>query len=216
MAATVDQKIRKFFANYNRETYKKNHILIHANQNPNCVYKVVAGQVRQYDITEQGNKVVVNIFKPPAYFPMSWAVNKTPNLYYYETVTDTILRKAPPEDVINFIKDNPDVLYELLSRVYLGREVIMRRMAHSMGGKAKTRILFELLLEAQRFGEHQRFGSSIKVPIHVSDIAIRTGLSRETASRELAKMKHLGIKTSSKGIKIKSFESLENELGDSL
>ena len=216
MDGTVDLKINTFFGKYKRYLYKKHHVLIQANQNPDAIYKVESGQVVQYDISEQGNKVIINTYKSPAYFPMSWAVNRTPNIYNYQTVTDTIVRKAPAEEAITFIKTNPDVLYELLSRVYLGREVMMRRMAHSMAGNAKTRLLFELLLEAQRFGQKHANVKGLVVPIRVNDLADRTGLTRETVSRELAKMKSLGITTSRKGIIVQELGTLEDELGNSL
>lgn len=216
MDSTIDLKINTFFGKYKQHLYKKHHVLIQANQNPDAIYKVESGQVVQYDISEQGNKVIVNTYKNPAYFPMSWAVNRTPNIYNYQTVTDTIVRKAPAEEAITFIKANPDVLYELLSRVYLGREVMMRRMAHSMAGNAKTRLLFELLLEAQRFGQKHADEKGIIVPIRVSDLADRTGLTRETVSRELSKLKPLGIKATRNGIVVHKIEVLENELGNSL
>jgi len=216
MDKTVDLKINTFFGKYKQHLYKKHQVLIQANQNPDAIYKIESGQVVQYDISDQGHKVVVNTYKYPAYFPMSWAVNRTPNIYNYQTVADTVVRKVPAADAIDFIKAHPDVLYELLSRVYLGREVIMRRMAHSMAGNAKTRLLFELLLEAQRFGQVHADGKRLIVPIRVSDLADRTGLTRETVSRELAKMKALGILTSRNGIIVQNLKTLEDELGNSL
>lgn len=215
MTDQVDQKIQQFFSQYNMIYLDANDILIYAGQNPGAIYKLESGQVNQYDINHRGSKVVINTYKPPAYFPMSWVINKTPNLYYFEAVTAISAYKAPPEDVLKFIIKNPDVLYRLLSRVYLGREDIIRRLAHSMGSNAKTRILFELILEARRFGIVDKNGK-ITAPMQVNDLAARTGLSRETVSRELAKIKNLGIKTGSKGILLESIESLEEELGDSL
>lgn len=216
MDSAVDLKINTFFGKYRRHLYKKHHVLIQANQNPDAIYRIESGQVVQYDISDQGHRVIVNTYKYPAYFPMSWAVNKTPNLYNYKTVADTVARKVPAEEAIAFIKANPDVLYELLSRVYLGREVMMRRMAHSMAGSAKTRLLFELLLEAQRFGQKHADVKGIIVPIRVNDLADRTGLTRETVSRELSKLKSLGINATRNGIVVHKIEVLENELGNSL
>jgi CRP-like cAMP-binding protein len=216
MNESIDKKVDEFFSKYRLYEFKKRQILINAHEPPLFIYKLESGSVIQYDISDQGNKIVVNNFKPPAYFPMSWAVNNTPNLYYYETTSETAARKAPPGDVVNFIKNNPSVMYELLSRVYLGREAIMRRMAHSMGGNAKSRILFELLLEGQRFGKKTGIKQEVIIDLKINDIAARTGLSRETASREISKMKPLGISSSKYGIVIGNLDSLNTELGDSL
>ena len=215
MLNAVDQKIELFFGKYKSHKYKKNHILVHAQQEPSAIFNLVSGQVRQYDISDQGDKVVVNVFKPPAFFIMSWAINKTPNQYYLETATEVIVRKAPPDEVIEFLKNNNDVLFDLLSRVFLGTDVILRRMAHLMGGNAHSRLIYELILEANSFGETQKDGS-IFIPLHLNELAARSGLSRETASREIGKIKDLGISVNRKGIIIKSIKELEQKLGNNL
>jgi biotin operon repressor len=52
--------------------------------------------------------------------------------------------------------------------------------------------------------------------MHVNELAARTGLSRETVSRAIGKMKDFGIKVKSGGIEVKDLEILESALGDDL
>jgi len=211
----VEKKIEAFFEGYRLKSFDKGHILINAGDEPAGIFHLVTGQVRQYDITDQGDKMVVNVFRPPAFFPMSWAVNKTPNQYFFETATAVTLRMAPPEDAVRFLMKNTDVTFDLLRRVYLGTDVLQRRMTHLMGGSAKTRILYELLLESRQFGQLQPNGAYI-IAMRVSELATRTGLSRETVSRELGKIKGLGIKVGRGDIEIKDLKNLEEALGDNL
>lgn len=211
----VEKKIQDFFANYRLETYEKGHILVHAGKSPPGIFHIVTGEVRQYDISEQGTPVVVNLYRPLAFFPISWAINKTPNAYFFETITPAQIRCAPATDVLQFLKDNPDVLYDLLGRVFMGTDVLLRRMSHLMAGSARTRLLYELMLECRRFGQKQSDGSWF-IEIHLYQLATRTGLSRETASREMSKMKHLGITVAHSGITIKDTKVLYNELSDTV
>jgi CRP/FNR family transcriptional regulator, dissimilatory nitrate respiration regulator len=215
VASEVEKKIEAFFASYKLSSFDKGHILIQAGDEPAGIFHLISGQVRQYDISNQGDKAVVNVFRPPAFFPMSWAINKTPNQYFFETATVGTYRMAPSEDAVEFLRANPDVTFDLLRRVYLGTDVLLRRMTHLMGGSAKTRILYELLLEGRYFGQQQPNGTYI-VSIHVNELAARTGLSRETVSREIAKIKNLGIKVKLGAIEVKNLKVLEEELGDSL
>jgi len=85
-----------------------------------------------------------------------------------------------------------------------------------MGGSARSRILFELIVECARFGEPQADGSQL-IPINESELAKRTGLSRETVSREVTKLKakHLLIHTG-QTISVTSIKKLQDELGDDL
>ena len=173
---------------------------------------LLSGQVKQYDISSKGLEVVVNIFKPPAFFPMAWAINNTPNTYFYASHNSTALKLAPQEDVLDFIQANNDVLYDLLRRIFLGGEGVQRRMVHMMSSTAKTRIIFELVLSCQRFGEAQPDGSYLLL-LYETDLACRVGISRETTSRELNKLKQAGLlDMTRKYIIIKDLDTLEQEL----
>lgn len=191
MKPVVAKKLSDFFKRYPVRSYKKGQILIHADDSPECVFSLVSGKVKQYFLTYRGEEAVINVYKPPAFFPMSYAINLTPNEYFYEADSDLELRKVPFDDVIKFVKDNPDVLYDLMSRLYLGTDGLLRRMSHLMSGTAKGRVLNELIIECRRFGEKEHGGYTLS--LNESDIGARAGLSRETVSREMSKLKSDGL-----------------------
>src|SRR3989344_1674180 len=213
MDTQLSKKIEKFFAKYRLRHFDKSQILIYAGDNPPGVFHLISGQVRQYDITEKGEEVVVNVFKPPAFFPMAWAINKTPNQYFFETSEPTEIRMAPASDVVAFLKANHDVTYDLLSRLYSGTNGMQRRMARLAGGSGHSRVLFELLVECKRFGKKQKDGSYILV-MHEDELARRSGLSLGTVNRELGKLKARKVlKIDHKQFIVKDLGSLEKELG---
>lgn len=187
MKPEVANKISAFFDQYPVRCYKKGQIFIHAGDEPECIFNLVSGKVKQYDLTYRGDEAVLNVFKPPALFPMSFAINRTPNEYFYEADSDVELHKAPFDEVIDFIKANPDVLYDLLGRVYRGTDGLLRRMSYLMSSTAKNRVLNELIIECRRFGEEANGGYILSLT--ESDIAARAGLSRETVSRGMSKLK---------------------------
>lgn len=217
MSPEIVNKIETFFSSYPVRHFKKGQILVYGGEQPGHVFYLVSGKVRQYDINDKGNEVVVNVFKPPAFFPMSWAINKSHNYYFFETTEPVSLHQAPPDDVITFLKENPDVSFDLLSRLYSGVDGLQRRMAHLMGGSARNRTIFELITECVRFGASQKDGSQV-ISINERELAERTGLSRETVSRELAKLKAKNLVHSNTGhsIRISSVTALKDELADSL
>lgn len=216
MTTEVAQKIDDFFSRYSLREYKKGQILIFGGDQPVDVIYLVKGQIRQYDISYRGDEVVVNLFKPPAFLPMSWAINRTPNRFFYDASTEVQVRRAPVAEALNFIKDNPDVTFDLLSRVYKGLDGILERMAHLLGGSAKSRVIFELLLQARRFGKTGQDGSC-QIELTESDLASRAGLSRETANRELHKLKSARqITVGRHAITLHNVIALEQELGSGL
>lgn len=192
MLTDMQAKVAAFFEPYPRRHLQAGEIIIQAGDTPAGIFYLEQGQVRVYDIAPNGSEVVVNVFKPHAFFPMSWAATQLPNRYFYEASADGDLRLAPLKDVLAFVQENPDILFDLLRRVYTGVEGMQRRMAHLMGGTARSRLVFELVVECQRFGMRQD-DQSYRLDIHEEELARRSGMSRETVNRELSKLKAEGL-----------------------
>lgn len=207
----VALKVAKDFAKYPERIYQKGQILLYAGEEPAHIFYMLEGRVRQYDISYRGDEVIVNVFRPPAFFPMSSAMNRTDNKYFFKTENKVRLRIVPQEDALNYIKANPDVLYDLLSRVYRGSDALIGRLVQLMSGSAKSRLLFELANEARKLKAADT--GPIQLEIKENDLAARTGLSRETVSREMQGLKEAGIVSVSKqGVRIENLQSINAKL----
>jgi len=211
----IEEKVDKFFSKFPLRTFDKGVILLFADENPKNVMYLKSGRVIVYEISPAGENVIINTYKAKAFFPMAWAINKTPNRYYYEAELTSEIISAPAEKVIDFLTANPEVLLDLLSRVYRGAEGLLRRTAHLMGGKANSRLVFEIIVSTKRFGKKQNGSWSIKIT--ENELAERTGLSRETVSREIGKLKKLGLIKGGRGqLEIEDIGKLESHIGDEL
>jgi CRP/FNR family transcriptional regulator len=211
MEDVIAKKIDEFFLKYKFRLYKKGEILIRADDDPSGILYLKEGIVKKYAISKKGDELVVNIFKPISFFPMSWAINNSPNAYFYEAMTELKIWKAPRDEVNAFIKDNPDVMYDLLSRVYRGTEGMLTRITYLMAGNAYSRLITELLIHAKRFG--YKDGVSIEVKVTEKDIAAQSGMTRETVSREIKNLKNKGLISFKKNVlHIQDIHLLETEL----
>lgn len=216
MATTAKDLVEAFFNDFPLTRYGKGEILLRPDEQLTHVFYLTAGQVVQYDISKAGNEVVLNAFKPGAFFPMSLAINRTHNDYFFEAATTVSAHAAPADDVVAFIRDNPQVCYDLLSRVYLGTDGLLRRMAHLMGGKALSRLVFELLNGAARFGVPKN-ATAVHLPMTERDIAKRSGLSRETVSRTMHALKEEGlVAVQDGGLYLPDTKKLEAVIGNQL
>lgn len=205
-------KINDFFEGYEKKTIPKGTIITFAHENPKAITHLIEGVVEQYDITPEGNKVTVNIFKPPAFFPMSWAINKTPNTYFFATLTDIQVRQAPADKVVAFLEANPDVTMDLLSRLYKGTDALLRRLVIAASGMASNRLIYELLIESYRFGENVGENEML-IKIKQGNLAARSGLARETVSRELHKLEEGHLLTKTKQGIVLNIAELEQQIG---
>jgi len=213
MISPVSVKIEQFFSKYPRRSYPKGQILVFADESPDHIFYLVKGKVRKYDVSYRGDEVVVNVFKPLTFFPMSWVINRTPNKYFYKTEEETELQIVPADEALEFVKANPDVLLDLLSRMYEGMEGLLGKMVQLMSGTAKSRLIYELIMGCRRFGLQQKDGS-YQLSTSEVDIAARSGLSRETVSREMQKIKEQGlVSVGHSGIVVNDAPALEAALG---
>jgi len=216
MSEAVADKVQAVFSQYPKRTYPKGQILIFADETPEHIYYLTHGRVRKYDVSYRGDEVIVNIFKPGAFFPMSEAINHTPNKYFYKTETATELHIVPFTAALELLQNNPDVMFDLLSRIYRGMDGMLGRMVQLMSGSAKGRLLYELLIECRRFGQKNEDDTYL-LDITEVDLAARSGLSRETVSREMKQIKAAGIaEVNAKGIIICDVALLEKRVGTDL
>lgn len=207
----IQDKLAEFFLESDERTYRKGDTIIFANQDPEGVLFLVDGLVEQYDVTPEGNKITVNIFKQGSFFPMSWAINKTPNAYFFGALSDVKLKRAHPDAVAKFLQENPEVMFDLLSRVYKGTDGLLRRLVLAASGIASNRLIFELLIEAYRFGD-EAYGAKKIIKVKQSNLAARSGLARETVSRELHKLQDEGLVRLTKQGIVLHVEALEEKL----
>lgn len=218
MNSEIGQKLEAFFTAFKKRIYKKRELLIRADEDPSGIFYLKRGRVKQYAISKKGDELVVNIFKPVSFFPMSWAINNIPNSYYFEAVSEVEVFKAPRESVLTFIKKEPAVVYDLLSRVYGGMDGILKRMTYIMSGNAYTRLITELVIYGNRFPENEGTTKK-KIPIKITekDLAAQSGMSRETISREIKRLKDAGLLERQKDrLIISDLQALEDELGSGI
>lgn len=209
----VTLRVKQFFCSFPSRVYNKDHMLLRAEEVPQYIYYIESGKVRQYDISDRGDAIVLNIFKEKAFFPLSYPFTGQLNKHYFSVDSNELrVYEAPIDDVMKFLKKNPDVVFDLVGRLYKGLDGVLGRMTQLMSGSAKQRVVYEILLSCHRFGtladDH-----SYTVHINESDIAARTGLARETVSRVMAILKkELGITIARNTLTVKDESLLEKHL----
>lgn len=213
MNKNVKQKLDTFFQQFTKKNIPPKELLIQPTKEPVGLFYLTEGVVRHYSITQQGEEYTLNIYKPTSFFPVAWIVDESIDLHYFETMTPATVWIAPKSDTVAFLKKEPDILFDLIQRMNKGLDGYYKKIEQLLLGKAKEKLIIELLLYANRFGKEQ--DNAIEIPIKITEkqLASQTGLARETVSRELQKLIHLSlIQVRDKGITITNKSKLEKEL----
>jgi CRP-like cAMP-binding protein len=210
MNQEITDVVNDFFSQFRIQKFSKGEILIHGGDTPNGVYFLKNGLVKEYAISKNGDELVVNVFRESAFFPMTCVLNDSLNEYYFEAMTKVDVVCAPREEILNFLDKNPLVVRDLLSRVLRGMDGVLSRTTYLMSGNARNRLVMELVLYAKRFGKSL---TPIMVELSEKELAAQAGLTRETVSREMRKLKQEGlVRVVGKINLIDSVEKLETEL----
>lgn len=182
-----------FYKQFKIRSYKKDEMLIRADDDPQGIFCLTKGYVRQYTISKTGFELTLHILKPISYFPMVWAINGTPNVYYFEALTPVEVGRAPRDEVVNFIKDKPTIIFELMSELLEDYAESLTRVEHLVFSDAYRRVISVLLYIAKHFGEEDGNGIVVHHRFTQQDIATLVGVARQTANNEIIKLEKKGL-----------------------
>lgn len=214
MDKLITNKLETFFSQFKLLNLKKGELVIRPDDHLSAVYFLKTGYVRMYTIFEDGRELTLNIFKPGTFFPMMWALSNLPNNYHFQAMTRIEFHKAPREEVVQLLKINPDVLFDLTKRILVGLDGLFTNIQHMLSGSASHRVMATIFLLAKRFGEKTASGEIIiKLRLTHQDLANLAGITRETTSLEIGKLskeKLLSVKDHL--LIVKNIEKLEEEL----
>ncbi|MEX2028000.1 MAG: Crp/Fnr family transcriptional regulator [Candidatus Curtissbacteria bacterium] len=194
-------ELDRFFSKFRLLHFKKGEAILRPGDVPGGVFYLKKGYVRLYSVSKNGEELTLIIFKPGDLFPITWAINDTLNLYFLEAMTVVEVRKAPREGFLSFARGSPEIYFELSSRMMSRLDGLLRRMEYLVFGNAYAKVASIILICAERFGEAGRGGVAIQVPLTHNDVASLVGVTRETASVEIKKLKDRGL-IANKGKKI--------------
>lgn len=205
--------IESFFGKYTKMKFKKGEVIIRAEDAPQGVFYLKRGYVRQYMTGETGSMLMLHIFKPNAFFPMTWAVNDTQNIYYFEAMTPVEVWRAPKEAVREFLHKHPEVVYNFASRLLLGVTGILKRLEQLIAEDAYTKTVLLLLYLSQNLGEKKDGKVMLPIPVTHREISAWIGTTRETASLQVERLKRAGlIRYQHRMLVVPSLSALEKEI----
>jgi len=210
---TTLSKLEQFFKTARLLHYKKRDIIQQAHDTTSSVFYIKSGYLRVYRISEQGEELTVTILKPGDFFPLTYGISMTSNPYYLEAITSLELWKAQQELFLAFVKSNPDVLYDLTSRILIKFDGALSRIEYLIFSNAYIKVATTLLICAKKFGEPIDESVVVQVPLTHHDIATLVGITRETTSLEIKKLEKKGyLGKKGKLFVIKNIKQLEEEI----
>ncbi|MBI4089243.1 MAG: Crp/Fnr family transcriptional regulator [Candidatus Levybacteria bacterium] len=216
MENKVRKKIDDFFSKAKTINYKKGETLIRAEDPIIWIFYLKKGYVRQYSLTKDGQETTIHIFRPSSYFPMMIVVTKGDNPFNFEALSDVEVKRESVVKVLEFVKSEPDVLFDLAARFARGVIGLSLRVENLSFENAYKRLILFMLYLGSRFNVPSKQKTKhvvIDIRLTHSHIASWIGTSRETTSKQIEKLAKAGaVGKNGHAIVIKNIQKLEKEL----
>ena len=188
--------LEEFFSHYTSLDYDRGERILRENEEPAGVFYLRDGIVREYLISEEGNELSLMLRPEGSIFPLRWALNEQPSIYNYQAMNAVSLWRAPRSDFQQFLSDNPSLLMELTKQTVNDASILIYRLQHIVFGNAQAKVASVILTAARRFSLPQQDPQQpLKLGLTLThqQIADTAGVTRETASLEIKKLRDTGI-----------------------
>lgn len=210
-----------YFTQVSPSVHGDNAILHSSDSNEAAIFYLKNGYVKSYTITESGSASIVAFYGPDAIFPLRPTLKtsgfgrayKCRSTVYFQAMTECEVYRRRSFDFLNFIETEPVHYREIVHRFMQNMELYASRSESLEYRYAQQRLAYQLLTLAEVFGMDAEHGVRLALPLNHQELAECSGMARETASRELEKLRQAGlVYTHNKTIHLPNVDGLNDIL----
>jgi CRP/FNR family transcriptional regulator len=198
--------------------------LVQSFSDQNSLHSIETGFIKRYLITNDGKKSVQTLYGPGDIFPMTPLyeavfgidIYSGPEQYYYEAATALTIRSQDMTQILSALQANPLLYRDLFYAAGVRLNAYIHRLEDRSLRSSLYRIAHLLNFLGLQFGVQTADGITIQLPLTHQEISEMLDLTRETVSRDMAKLRERGIIDGTKNIVILNRERLVKLFGSDL
>lgn len=198
-----------------KRVFKKHSVLLYQGEVPRMAYVLQSGLVKMYGINNAGEEQIVAFHEPGDAFPGPWLFNKAPTtLHYYETLTNCTVLTLMRETLYDTMH-KPEFLQYTLDYFVANYTGLIMRVTALEQSRAREKIMFTLYYLLFRYGRKvDATHYAIRLPLTHKLLANLVGLTRETISNEVNKLKRQKVLQYKEHTYVVHRQKLEHMLGE--
>jgi len=199
-----------------KRSVKKRSILIYQGEIPRQAYIVLSGTLKAYRLGSFGEEQIVGFRTRGDMFPETWIFNKTSSaLYYYEALEDVEVLTVEKPVLLDLIDTHSDIKQHVFNYIVSSYTGLLMQINALEQSRAAEKLLLMMYYLMFRYGkEHTPGVYHVELKLTHTTLGSLMGLTRETTTMELGKLKRKKIiNYDSKSFIIYRHE-LEHKLGD--
>lgn len=182
------------FRNIPSRKLNKGQILIYEGDVISNIYLLTSGYVKVSTIHSSGAQRTIIVYAAGDSFPLtSFLSGRGIAHYFYECMTDVELKVMPQQDFQERIKGDLELGEELIGYASRMSDQFVERIEILSAQSARHKVAALLNYLADKTGEDLSGKTRLNLPLTSQEIADMCGLTRETASMQLQRMKKEGV-----------------------
>ncbi len=183
--------LRQFIARYPYEIFSKGQTIILQNETPPGVFVIESGKAKTYTITSDGHEQLISIHSKGEDIPIGFAfglIEKTK--YFYEAYTKCTIRVIPKDAFLKHIRSDVDFMHQMYANNVEQLSFTLSRIHALEQPRASNKVALTLIYLADRLLPKSWAGPKSKqISVTQEEIANLLGMTRETVSSELKKLR---------------------------
>jgi CRP/FNR family transcriptional regulator len=182
---------RQFITQYPAKIYAKGQTILLQNETPPGVFIIESGKVRTYTITSDGNEQLISIHSRGEDLPVGFAFGVVKkSQYFYDAYTRCTVRIIPKQEFVDRLLTDTELLRQ--THIYNIEQLASAlSRIHAMGQpRASNKVALTLIYLADRLVSRPWAKPEfIEIAVTQEEIAKLLGMTRETVSFELKKLR---------------------------
>ncbi|MEW5975778.1 MAG: Crp/Fnr family transcriptional regulator [Acidobacteriota bacterium] len=174
------------------------------------VFLLKEGHVKICRLTEEGKEVMLTILSPGEVFGEVVVLNDQPRDHVAQALDNVLLCEFKKRDFQNFLRARPDLVFRISKLIGLRLQKMESRVVDLICKDVTTRVSELLLSLAEQQGKAADKHGNFMIKLTHQDIASLAGVSRQTATEILDRLKSEGlVELGHRSILIKNKPGLE-------
>ncbi len=186
--------LHDFLAKHPVKKYDSGQIILMQGEVAHSLNAIKSGYVKGYDISKDGMEQLVWFGAPGHILPLPWAFSlKRVNPFFFSAFTEVELYAVDLGEFLDFLESTPAASFEMNRRMARWYFDLLQRLQAAEKPKASEKLVYTLGFLSERFS--RQVGEKrveVNVPLTHQDLANLVGLTRETITIELRKLKKQG------------------------
>lgn len=195
----IDFDVADLFKDSPSREYKKDQVLIYEGDPVSSLFYIEKGYVKIYNIINSGSERIIFIYGPGDVFPLSTYLSGSLIMrYFYVSMSDVEVRAIPADRLRSRIRNDIEVGEALVAYTNTINSQFLQRIEILSVNDARRKIIALLAFLVKKAGSKGLI-SVLDLHLTQQDIADMSGLTRESASRQLVRLRKEGLILKSNG-----------------